>query len=108
MNGALGGAILENYVVSEIRKTYLNAGQEPPIWYYRDRDGKEIDLIIEENGMLHPLEIKRSLNPSSSAANAFAVLDKNTLPRGTGGILCPRQEISAIDGSTLIIPIWLI
>ena len=54
------GAILENYVVSEIRKNYLNLGSECLLYYYRDKDDKEIDLCIEIDGKLHPIEIKRS------------------------------------------------
>ena len=54
-NGAINGAILENYIISEIRKTYFNNGQNCPMWYYRDKNNKEIDIIIENNGKLHPL-----------------------------------------------------
>ena len=107
-NGAINGAILENYVVAEIRKTYLNAGQEPLLWYYRDKDNREIDLVLEENGELHPLEIKRTLNPSSGIRQAFSVLDKASTPRGTGAILCLKPALSAIDKDTLIVPIWMI
>ena len=107
-NGALNGAILENYVVAEIRKSYLNTGQEPLLWYYRDRDNREIDLVIEENGALHPLEIKRTLNPSSGIRQAFSVLDKSSVPRGIGAILCLKPTLSAIDKDTLVVPIWLI
>lgn len=105
-NGALNEAILENYVVAEIRKSYLNAGQEPPFWYYRDRDNR--DLVIEENGTLHPLEIKRTLNPSSGIRQAFSVLDKSSVPRGTGAVLCLKPTLSALDKDTLIVPTWLI
>jgi predicted AAA+ superfamily ATPase len=62
MNGAINGAILENYVVAEILKSYLNLGSEPIAHYYRDRDGKEIDLILEYDGELHPFEIKKSVH----------------------------------------------
>ena len=53
-NGAMAGAFFESYVFSEIYKSYLNAGKEPPIFYYRDKDQREIDLLIYENGALHP------------------------------------------------------
>ena len=106
--GALNGAILENYVVAEIRKTYLNTGKEPLLWYYRDKDNREIDLVMEENGALHPLEIKRTVNPSSGIRQAFSVLDKSSVPKGTGAILCLKPTLSAIDKNTLIVPIWLI
>ncbi len=107
-NGAINGSILENYVVAEIRKTYLNAGQEPLLWYYRDKDNREIDLVLEENGELHPLEIKRTLNPSSRIRQAFSVLDKASVPRGTGAILCLKPTLSAIDNDTLVVPIGAI
>lgn len=63
-SGALNGAILENYVVSEIRKIYQNSAKECSFWYYRDKDGHEIDLLIEQDGVLNPIEIKRTYNPA--------------------------------------------
>ena len=107
-NGALAGHILENYVVMEITKSYRNAAKDPLFWYYRDKDNKEVDMILESDGKLHPLEIKRSVNPGTELVNAFKVLDKATVPRGKGAIVCMREELSAIDGDNLIIPIWCI
>ena len=107
-NGALNGAILENYVVSEIRKTYLNNAKECLMWYYRDKDAREIDMVIESDGELHPLEIKRSVNPSESLVKAFEVLDKGSVPRGTGAVICMRPDLSAVSAQNLIVPIWMI
>lgn len=107
-NGAINGAILENYVVAEIRKTYMNCGKECLMWYYRDKDSNEIDLVIESDGELHPLEVKRSVNPGTELIRAFAILDKGSVPRGVGAILCMRPELSAIDARHLIVPIWMI
>lgn len=108
MNGAINGAILENYTVAEIRKTWLNSAKECLLHYYRDKDTNEIDMVIEADGKLHPLEIKKSANPGTELASAFKVLDKGAVPRGTGAILCLREELSAIDRSTFILPIWMI
>ena len=108
MNGAMNGAILENYTVSEIRKTWLNSAEECLMHYYRDKDTNEIDMVVEADGELHPLEIKKSTNPGTELASAFKVLDKGAVPRGTGAILCLREELSAIDRSTFILPIWMI
>ena len=108
MNGAINGAILENYTVAEIRKTWLNSAKECLLHYYRDKDTNEIDLVIEADGELHPLEIKKSTNPGTELASAFKVLDKGSVPRGAGAILCLREEISAIDRNTFILPIWMI
>jgi predicted AAA+ superfamily ATPase len=106
MNGAMNGAILENYVVSEILKSYGNCGQEAVCHYYRDKDGKEIDLVLESDGALHPMEIKKTASPSAELARTFRVLDKARMPRGAGAILCTKRELSAIDRDALIVPIW--
>ena len=108
MNGAINGAILENYTVAEIRKTWLNSAKECMLHYYRDKDMNEIDMVIETDGELHPLEIKKSANPGTELASAFKVLDKGSMPRGAGAILCLREELSAIDRNTFVLPIWMI
>ena len=107
-NGAMNRAILENYVVAEISKSYLNDAKECLLWYYRDKENNEIDMIIESDGQLHPLEIKRSVNPGTEITRAFKILDKGTLPRGVGAILCLRTELSAINAESYIVPIWMI
>ena len=104
----MAGHILENYVVTEIIKSYKNAAKDCLFWYYRDKDNKEIDMILESDGELHPIEIKRSVNPGTEITGAFKVLDKATVPRGTGAIICMREELSAIDSNTLIVPVWMI
>ena len=108
MNGAINGPILENYTVAEIRKTWHNSAKECILHYYRDKDTNEIDIVIEADGELHPLEIKKSTNPGTELASAFKVLDKGTVKRGAGAILCLKEDISAIDRSTFILPIWMI
>jgi len=107
-NGAINGAILENYVVSELLKSYHNNAKECLLWYYRDSNSNEIDMVIESDGMLHPLEIKRSVNPGNELIGAFAHLDKASLPRGNGAILCMRPKLSAINSENYIVPIWMI
>ena len=107
-NGAINGAILENYVVAEIRKSYHNNGEECLLWYYRDKDCNEVDLVIESDGQLHPLEIKRSVNPGSELIRTFSVLDKGSVPRGKGAIICMRPELSAINADNYILPVWMI
>ena len=107
-NGALAGYILENYVVIEIIKSHKNAAKDSLFWYYRDKDNKEVDMILESDGMLHPIEIKRSVNPGTELSGSFKILDKATVPRGTGAIICLRDELSAIDSNNLIVPVWYI
>jgi len=108
MNGAINGALLENYVVAEIYKSYENLGLEAYCHYYRDKDNKEIDLVMESDGELHPIEIKKTASPPSELAGTFKVLDKAKMNRGTGAIICTKQELSAIDRNTLIVPVWMI
>lgn len=105
-NGSINGAILENYVISEIRKSYQNDAEDCLFWYYRDKNCNEIDMVIECDGKVHPIEIKRSSNPGSELINAFKVLDRGSLPRGKGAIICLKQELSAIDSDNFIIPVW--
>lgn len=106
--GAMNGAILENYVVSEIRKTYQNCAKDCLLWYYRDKDSKEIDMVIEQDGVLHPIEIKKSVNPENKMISSFSVLDKGSVPRGKGAIVCMRPELSAVNSDNYIVPIWMI
>jgi len=106
-SGAMAGAFFETFIISEIIKSYYNAGvSEPPLYYYRDKDNKEIDLIIEGNGLLHPVEIKKTANPVKEDIKSFRVLDK--LPgvkRGSGGIICNYGELLNLDAENVIIPV---
>ena len=107
-SGAINSAVLENYAVVELRKTWLNNAGECLMYYYRDKDANEIDLVIETDGELHPLEIKKTSNPRTELVSAFRVLDKGSMHRGAGAILCLREAMSAIDRNTFIVPIWMI
>lgn len=107
-SGAMNGAALENYVVSEIMKTYLNSGMEPFIYYYRDKDSREIDIVLEHDGVLNPLEIKKSANPGSELVKVFKLLDKSSTPRSKGAVLCMKPELTALDKDNFIVPIWMI
>ena len=108
MNGSINGAILENYVVSEIRKSYLNSGDECILHYYRDKDDKEIDLCIESDGQLHPIEIKRASTPTLSMDSYFNIHRKSSILVGTGAVICMKDTLSSLDKDTLIVPVWLI
>jgi len=104
--GAMGGAFWETFIIAEIIKSYINNGIQPPIFYYRDKEQREIDLLIWKNGHLYPLEIKMTANPEKKHIAAFSVLD--TLPdpykRGEGGIICCYDELVSISDTDKIIP----
>lgn len=107
-SGAMNGAILENYVVAEIRKTYLGNGKEPFMYFYRDKDAKEIDMVLEHDGVLNPIEIKKTSNPGSELVKPFQLLDRSSTPRSNGAVICMRSELSMIDRENFIVPVWVI
>lgn len=107
-SGAMSGALLENFTVSELMKSYQNTGLSPFLYFYRDRDAKEIDVLLEGNGKLFPLEIKKTATPDKCIVRTFDVIEKSPLERGTGAVLCMAQEFSAFDRDDLIVPIWMI
>lgn len=107
-SGAMNGALLENFTVSEIMKSYQNVGREPYLHYYRDRDAKEIDVILEGDGKLCPLEIKKTATPDKRLVRTFDVIDKSPLQRGVGAVLCMADTLSAIDRENLIVPVWML
>ena len=102
-SGAMSGAIFETYVVSEIIKSYAHNIKEPNIYYYRDKDKREIDVIIERNGKLYPIEIKKSSNPDKSAIKNFSVISEDNL--GNGAVVCLAKEDYPITKNINAIPI---
>lgn len=108
MEGAMNGALLENYAVAEVVKSYQNSGLEPFLYYYRDADAKEIDLLLERDGKLFPVEIKKMATPPKKLTKVFDLIDKSPLQRGTGAVLCMADKLGAFDRDNLIVPITLI
>lgn len=120
-NGIMNGAFFETFVINEIIKSYINSGREykNKIYYYRGKDKikkkvngeiyeeeNEIDFIIEENGILYPIEIKKTTNPKSDMASAFDVLDKDiTKKRGTGVIICRSEYKLKLRDNLYALPI---
>ena len=108
MNGAASGHYFENYVVMELLKNFAYSPWKVNMTYYRDSNGKEIDMFVEENGVIHPLEIKKSANPDRRQVKKYELLDKAKLERGNGGIVCMCQEVIPIDDKNCFIPCNLI
>lgn len=104
MKGAASGHYYENYVVMELVKNYAYSKDRANICYYRDDRAKEIDVFIEENDTIHPLEIKKSANPDFREVKKYSVIDKTPLKRGAGGIVCMCDEVIPIDKDNCIIP----
>lgn len=102
--GAAGGHFYENYVVMELVKNYAYARNAALISFYRDDNAKEIDVFVEENGKIHPLEIKMSANPEKKEIRKFSVIDKTSLIHGEGGIICMYPEPFPINENNHLIP----
>ncbi|MGX8686143.1 MAG: ATP-binding protein [Spirochaetales bacterium] len=107
MNGNASGAFFETFVVGEILKSYYNCGKEPNIYYYRDIDKKEIDLLMVGSNQVFPIEIKKSKTPSEADKN-FSVLDKLGLKVMPGLVLCMSDEFFPIKREVWLCPITMI
>ena len=90
--GAMSGAILETYVVSEIIKSYWHNGKEPRVFFYRDKQKREVDVILEENGTIYPVAIKKTATPSKQHAQHFAALQQLNVSVGCGAVVCFRAN----------------
>lgn len=106
-NGAVNGNYFETFVVSEIIKSYYNNGIiDPPLYYYRDRNGVEIDLIIEQDGIIYPIEIKKYSNYNINDINKFKILkDTKDYKIGPWSLICMIDHLVNIDDKKFIIPI---
>ncbi len=107
MNGAMSGSLFENFVISEIIKSYYNSGHDSKdIYFYRDKDKKEIDLIIEKDNILYPIEIKKSAQPTIDMAKSLSVLHK--IPGktvGQGCILCQCDRMHYLSDNVAALPV---
>lgn len=121
--GAMAGEFFETWVVSEIYKSYLNAGQKPPLYFYRDSNKKEIDVIIYQDGFINPVEIKKSSAPKNAVKNfsVLAPIERDPSEEsvfsgaahlkakiGTGAVICMPTDLMPIDKKNWYIPAWLI
>ncbi|MDR1117222.1 MAG: ATP-binding protein [Oscillospiraceae bacterium] len=118
--GAMAEPFFESWVFSEIYKSYLNSVKEPPLFYYRDKDKKEVDLIIAENGVLYPIEIKKIASTGTEAARMFKALNPVTEPElfgsleqykmdiGEGSVICLSKDLTPADKQNWFVPAWLI
>ena len=94
-------AVFETWVVAELFKSYWHNGRRAPFYFYRDKDQKEIDLLIIQDGTMYPLEIKKSASPKREDVRHFSLLSKLKMPVGKGGVIClsgnsiPLSEIAS-------------
>ena len=106
--GAMSGAILESYAVGEVLKSWWHRGKEPSLYHYRDKDGREIDLLISYDGRLYPVEIKRAASVRREDAAAFGLLSRRGAEAGTGAVLSLADQAFPLSSNAVHVPIgWL-
>lgn len=115
--GPAAGAFYETFVISEIYKSFLNAGIEPPLYYYRDKDKREIDLLIHQDGKLYPVEIKKTASPDRSMIKSFSVLKNQEIESDSmsvtpktahGALICQIPQFLPIDEYNSYVPIGFV
>ena len=103
--GAMSGPILETWIMAELLKSYWHNGHHAPFYYYRDKDQKEIDLLILQDGIAYPLEFKKTASPTKEDVRHFRALERLKTPVGFGGIICLTEQNLPITSSAQSIPI---
>jgi len=103
--GAMAGAILETWVVTEIIKSWLHQGRTPRVYFYRDKDKREVDLLIEADGTLYPIEIKRTATLHAADFRSFSMLAGLDLPIGHGGVVCLASALLPLSADVDAIPV---
>ncbi len=106
--GAMSGAIFETWVIGEILRSWWHRLREAPLWFYRDRDGREIDLLLTMDQRLHPVEIKLGASPRDTWSRHFRALDSLALERGPGAIVCLAEHQAPHVRGVEIVPAGLL
>jgi len=106
--GAMSGAILETHVFAEMIKSWWHRGVTPPLYYYRDKEGKEIDLLFVQDQSLYPVEVRKSASPRREWAQAFSVLDRFKQGWASGGVVCLCPEMFPLSQKVAAIPLGII
>jgi predicted AAA+ superfamily ATPase len=106
--GAMSGAILETFIFTEILKSYWHNGKRAPLYYYRDKDKKEVDLLILRDETFYPLEFKKTASPKKDDIRHFKVLEQLRHPIGEGGVICFAETLLPIAKNVSAIPVGLL
>ncbi|MCL5123740.1 MAG: ATP-binding protein [Deltaproteobacteria bacterium] len=106
--GAMSGAILETWIMGEALKSWRHSGLDAPFYFYRDKDQKEIDLVIFTDGIVYPLEFKKTASPSVAIARSFSTLEKHGARLGPGAVICLVKRSLPLSAQTWAVPVGLI
>lgn len=101
----MSGAIFETWVMAELLKSYWLQGRQAPFYYYRDKDQREIDLLIEGDGVLFPVEIKKTASPSRDALRGMAALDRLGVACGPGAVICMAAQMLPLGRGMTAVPV---
>jgi len=107
-SGAMSGAIFETFVLAELLKSYWHNGLDSPFYYFRDKDKKEIDLLIIRDGTIYPLEIKKTSSPDKNDVRNFKALDKLGMKVGMGGVICLSGQSLPLGEMAVSIPVRIL
>lgn len=105
MDSSISGHYLETFVISELIKNYRSLNENIGLYFYRDKDGKEIDLVLYKDETLFPFEIKKTASPNKEMIKNFAILEKTNKKIGPGGVICLYPEVLPLDQNNNVIPI---
>lgn len=103
--GSMSGAMLETWVVAEILKSYWHNGQEAPLYFYRDTDQREVDMVIEAGDTVYPVEFKKTASPSRTATRQFSVLEKLGKTVGHGAVVCFVERDIPLSQQVTAVPV---
>jgi predicted AAA+ superfamily ATPase len=106
--GAMSGAILETHVFSEVLKSWWNRGKQPQLFYYRDKEGREIDLLIMQDREIHPVEVKKTGSPRPDSAAGFSALERFGPSIGPGAVICLCRDILPIRRGVTAVPLGVL
>ena len=104
----MSGPVLETWIMSEILKSWRHAGRRAPFYFYRDKDQKEIDLLISQDGIVYPMEFKKTASPNVAAARHFKSLEKHGVPVGPGAVICLVTQPLPLTATTWSVPVGLV
>ncbi len=101
----MSGAILETWIMAELLKSYWHNGRRAPFYYYRDKDQKEIDLLIVQDRIIYPLEIKKTASPNKNDVRHFGALERLKTRTGHGGVICLAENTLPLTNLCDVIPV---
>lgn len=107
-SGAMAGPMLETWVVTEVLKSFWHRVRTPRLYFYRDRDGRKIDLLLEQDGKIYPIEVKLAATPKRSWARAFSALEELGPDTGSGAVVCLAQESLPLSRDVTMVPVGLL